>query len=144
MQILNISTTVRPSDSLTTRMFPVVTSVPVVYNTMGASVTIKTLVWDGTHDIQVRYNVSGSVVLREPLITVNVPDPTKVVFNTLGATVTLRTTLQSISITDPVAKVTFNTLGATVKIHTVLVAHSQTEPLQSVVFNTLSASVKLT
>lgn len=145
MQILNISTTVRPSDSLSTRMFPVLTHESAVYRLVNPTVLIRDLVYDQNHEVFTAYNITSlKVVLRDPLIDLTDPDVLMARYNVNQTTVKLTSVLVDAKFNEPMQSVLYTSTLPTVKLHTVVVDHSQSKSLAAARFTVLGASAKLT
>lgn len=145
MQILNITPTIRPSKSLTTGLFPILTHESATYNLLNPTVLIRDLVYDQNHEISTVYGVGTlKVVLREPLIDITDPDVLMVGYSITQPTVKLRTTVIDERVNDPVQSATYTLDRPTVKLHTVVVAHSQSEPVAETRYTLLGVTAKLT
>lgn len=140
MQILNISTTVRPSDSLSTRMFPVVDPVNTrSANLIGLGMTLKDQLKAVQHDVTVGlgriFNIG--VTLREPVLNLSSHlgvSRSGTIFN-IG--MTLRDTLITSSTHLGVTR-SGNLKNITVTVKNVLIAHNQLDAIGV----TRSASIK--
>lgn len=131
MQILNITPTIRPSKSLTTGMFPVVS--PVVTKSadvINVNISLVDYIKDGVHSITVGLGrVSNvNVQLRDPLIPLNSSIGAARSANVFNVGVTLRDTLKSIS--SHIGAVRSGSVHrVSVQVKNVLIAHNQLQPI---------------